>query len=734
AILDLREARASGTLTITVREFAERVRFQNGKVVGIEPTPGTGDMEAVARRLRALMRLRQGEFAFETGPHNAGITGFDPSGVLLGWFDSKKAEAEQAAHLGRRWNEPLRVGPRLASLRSRFVETFGSTQVLEAAQQGSTISELMAQGEDALLLLQQVFAAYATEMVLLQPVAARDAPSPADSPAAKVQAPSVEQEADPWIGLLVYPGRMDELQSRPAATEPQLAAGDAKARAAAPEGDYLISERPDRPAIAGLDLPSSIPTRREQELARSSGKRTDRPPSAIPRLRSSSTAEAAAVPGEKTPLLVAIGDKTPVLVSTPFGLSALLPSSGKGASSPALFPAGPPDLADVPARSASAAPAQPPPKQPSSPPPAAPSVPATDREATTLPKPPPAPSMLGAGLAHPTALRQTAGPLGGKLPGMDSRPPLSQATGEGATASPAEGAVGLPPPARPTTAAGQTKRPSRPPVTSGTVEHTRQDPWQQAKGTASSSEAGAAEKKTTNLTEVNGWLARVEAAAKEGSHYSILQLPENSTDKQIQERRMEWIRSYHPDLFLRSNMGAISARLDGAWKVINMAATVLLDKQKRKEHDTFLERRRQGLPTDVNVILEAERIFKEGDRLLKGHRYDEALERFARAIQLNGSEPEFQVCKAWSEYMKAKSQGSLTPGLRERAKEQLKSALASQAKNDRGHYFLGIILKEEGKEREARAYFNEALSLNPYNVDAKREIRMLSQKPDEKKG
>lgn len=689
AILDLRDSRASGTLTITVREFSERVRFQNGKVVGIEPTPGGGDIESVARRLRALMGLRQGEFQFEPGPQHTGVPGFDPSAVLLSWFDSKKAEAEQAAHLGAHWDTPLQVGARMSSLHSRFVETFGSKQVLEAAEQGSTINELMARGEDALLLLQQVFAAYTTGMIVLGKSGGDvTAGAAAGKPGTGAAPPPTVDDPDPWIGLSTYPGRVDDLQNRPAATEPHHDEAEAVADDGSADSELTISEAPGQPVIAGIELPSKIPTRRDQQqetLGSGPEKGRGAASSAPPAMAEPTT------PGEHTPVLVVSGTATPVLVSMPSGLAAFMPGhepkTDRGAPlGPARAPAG---------------------SQPS-----------------PVPRSSAAPAAAGAAAAGAPA---AAGPLG-----------LPPATGEpspffrppSATPSPAGAAgLGLTPPTRAGGAfssagrSGERQPPARPPASAAP-----QTKPQRGAGEGGGSAASVEEKRARSVAEVREWIAAVEAGVKDGSHYAVLQLPEDTTDKQIQDQRTAWIRAFHPDLFRRVNLGELAARLDSAWKAVNMAASVLLDRQKRKEHDVFLERRRQGLPTDVNVILEAERIFKDGDRLLKGHRYEEALERLNKAVQINKAEPEFQICRAWAEYMLAKSQNNLASGLRERVKEQLRAALANQAKLDRGHYYLGLVLKDEGRESEALSCFQQAVVQNPYNVDAKREIRNLSER------
>ena len=63
-------------------------------------------------------------------------------------------------------------------------------------------------------------------------------------------------------------------------------------------------------------------------------------------------------------------------------------------------------------------------------------------------------------------------------------------------------------------------------------------------------------------------------------------------------------------------------------------------------------------------------------------------------------------------------------------KEILAKGVKLNDKSDRGHYFLGCILKMEGKMDDAITQFTKAATLNKNNVEASREIRLITMRKE----
>ena len=71
-------------------------------------------------------------------------------------------------------------------------------------------------------------------------------------------------------------------------------------------------------------------------------------------------------------------------------------------------------------------------------------------------------------------------------------------------------------------------------------------------------------------------------------------------------------------------------------------------------------------------------------------------------------------------------------GLRE-AREILVKALKINKKCEAGYEFLGRIAADQKEYPDARKLLNKALDINPKNVEAQRELRLISMREDKDK-
>ncbi len=672
ALVHIRESRATGTLTISVKGFSERVRFQNGKVVAIEPTPGRGDIESTARRLMALLSLRQGKFDFETTPPRpADMMGFDPAGPMFSWFSSKRANEELRHKLRPYWDHRVARYHNWGRLIDPFLKTFEGTRLQEAVESEGTLSSLTheaGEGEDRFLV--EVYAAYVTRMITFESEATVTVPPTAPED-------SEEEGSDPWIGLTVYGDRMEKVLARPAATEPTPlpAAGFGGGG-----GEGVITDTPGNPEVAAVEPPQAQITRAQKGL-------DPWPPS-------SPVPAASEAPSSPPPASEA-RDR----VSTPpLTRKSPTPLSRSQGSMPAVAPRSPTGGLPSP------------------------------RAAVGL-TPPPRPGRRN-GLPSPTGVR--GGQPGSVGPGTQQgrggpggrsfTSPSPRPSSPRKTDAPGRGYSHPGRTTRPPQTSVQVKRPS-PPPRKKTPTPVLRLPAEPTPPPASAPKAPASS--GVSIEELRVWIRKVEEGIKADNYYSILNLPEDCKKADIQRRKTDWVRKYHPDLFQqrKREIGPdLMARLDAVWRNINSAAAALLDDAKRKEYDIFLDRRRKGLPTDPEQIIRSEELFKQGEKFLKAHKYKEALEAFDKAAELNPVEPDIIAGKAWAEYMVIKSQGTMTYKRRNMLKDDLKSVVANDERNAQARYYLGMLLKDEGRTQEAMGYFQEACRLDPYHIDAKREL------------
>jgi Flp pilus assembly protein TadD len=62
----------------------------------------------------------------------------------------------------------------------------------------------------------------------------------------------------------------------------------------------------------------------------------------------------------------------------------------------------------------------------------------------------------------------------------------------------------------------------------------------------------------------------------------------------------------------------------------------------------------------------------------------------------------------------------------------LDRALATHPRNERAHYYKGVVLKRLNRQDEATRHFRAAAEINPRNLEATREVRLAEMRKDSK--
>ena len=125
--------------------------------------------------------------------------------------------------------------------------------------------------------------------------------------------------------------------------------------------------------------------------------------------------------------------------------------------------------------------------------------------------------------------------------------------------------------------------------------------------------------------------------------------------------------------------------------------------------------------------LEAERAFRSGMVLLLQNMMPGAHREFARAAELEPSEPEYRMYEAWVSYLTARGEEQQTLA---RAKAQACASRVLQDRKDsnRAHSILGQLAHSRGELDAAERHFRMALRYDPNDRDAQRGLRLLEQR------
>jgi curved DNA-binding protein CbpA len=180
-------------------------------------------------------------------------------------------------------------------------------------------------------------------------------------------------------------------------------------------------------------------------------------------------------------------------------------------------------------------------------------------------------------------------------------------------------------------------------------------------------------------------------------------------------------KRFHSDSFSGLELGSARRAAEGLFAKVNEAYSVLSDKNKRAEHDVFLDRKAKGLPTDVAAILRAEGMFQKGELFFKAGRWEDAEAQFREAILLNHVEAEFHAYLGMAIF---KRTGEAGEGL-----QHVEKALELEPRLRSGILFAVQMLEALGDVGRARSLLKKAYENDPEFDQAKDEFRRLKDRP-----
>lgn len=227
-------------------------------------------------------------------------------------------------------------------------------------------------------------------------------------------------------------------------------------------------------------------------------------------------------------------------------------------------------------------------------------------------------------------------------------------------------------------------------------------------------------------------------ALKSQDFYERLGVDRQADMVSIKKSYTQLAAKWHPDRYSQYTLGAAENQLQQVFALYTEAYSNLSNPAKREEYDAKLRFSGGGMAgrsVDPRAVFEADSTFKLGQQLLEQGKAKAALDKFNAACDLNPDSPVFLAYKTYAEYLSLGRDKDGKPGNKRRA-EQLRDALIQLIENtenfDVGHVFLGMIYQDAGDDSRARHQFLTARSLNPKNVQAQRQLRLMNMRQDKK--
>ncbi len=220
-------------------------------------------------------------------------------------------------------------------------------------------------------------------------------------------------------------------------------------------------------------------------------------------------------------------------------------------------------------------------------------------------------------------------------------------------------------------------------------------------------------------------LVALEARIRAGVNpFALLGIGVDSGKREVKRAFAELSRSFHPDAMQARGLGHVRERVGSVFAALSEAQMLLSDADKREQIRAAVEAGVQATSSAdatamARAAFESDVLFREGDKFLRGNRFDRALECYRRARTLTPDEPELTAVTAWCEFnLSGRSRDDMLA-----AERAIAEVLAHAPNIARAHYFRGMLLKELGVFDQALNALRRAMQLDPRLIDAERQAR-----------
>lgn len=241
---------------------------------------------------------------------------------------------------------------------------------------------------------------------------------------------------------------------------------------------------------------------------------------------------------------------------------------------------------------------------------------------------------------------------------------------------------------------------------------------------------------TETPEEVRKRIDEMYERVQEESYYELLGVEQDVGEKEVVKRFRVLAKDWHADRYSGVDLSDEDRqRIQEIFSAINAASQTLQDPDKRAEYDFKLEAGDQ----DIEAVINAENAFRRGKNMMQTGNASGAHEVFARAHELAPDEDEYRAYYLYTEYLQIPKNEKGRALKQTRAQEifdELDELSHKYNESDWILEFLGVVAMGLGKTTQARRLFSEALTINPKNVTAKRQTRLIKmrQQKEEQKG
>lgn len=221
--------------------------------------------------------------------------------------------------------------------------------------------------------------------------------------------------------------------------------------------------------------------------------------------------------------------------------------------------------------------------------------------------------------------------------------------------------------------------------------------------------------------QVDAMMQRLE----DSDFYELLGVERSASVEGIKKAFHERARVFHVDNHPDINTAFLDEKMQRIFSALSTAHGTLTDKAKREEYDAMLSLTERGVPTDLRVIFDADKLHQTGKRLLERGLATKALGHFTQAATANPSEAEYEAYRLWASFMVASEDTTQSVDV-DRVVMNLQRIAEQERHLDAADEFLGNIARAQDRFEEAKRHYEAALKKNPNNIAAQSGLRFIN--------
>ncbi len=214
--------------------------------------------------------------------------------------------------------------------------------------------------------------------------------------------------------------------------------------------------------------------------------------------------------------------------------------------------------------------------------------------------------------------------------------------------------------------------------------------------------------------------------SEEDDYYKLLRVSEDAGAEEIRLTYLQLVKKFHPDAAVKYS-SEIRDKAEEVFSKLTIAYETLSDENKKYIYDSRSEL--DQLKERSGDIYEAEVIYREAEALLKQRNYKDAELKLSKAVELNPDESAYLGSYSWARYCSSDNKDVIFNEVR----IKLENAISMDPDLAQNYFYLGSVYKFSDNSLKAKQNFEKAVELDPYYVDAKRELRLLENRKLERK-